>query len=102
VTFASGVLALRREMALVPERPAKVLATVAENVCYGPRLHDRDRVRRPSRGNCGPLKESEQHDGNPWGLHGFAILDFDEQALNVRFVDQNGRTNYEQQPFSKS
>jgi hypothetical protein len=36
------------------------------------------------------------------GTARFPILDFDEQALNIRFVDQNGRTNYEQQAFIKS
>jgi hypothetical protein len=41
------------------------------------------------------LKESESEDDNPWGLHGFAILDFDGPSVNVRYVDQNGKTNYE-------
>jgi hypothetical protein len=47
------------------------------------------------------FKESEDHDGNPWGLHGFAILDFDGPALHIKFVDQHGQTNYEQQAFNK-
>jgi len=48
------------------------------------------------------FKESEISDGDPWGLHGFAILDFDDQALNIRIVDQDGQTNYEEQVFNKS
>ena len=48
------------------------------------------------------LKESEEQDGNPWGLHGFAILDFDDAALSIQLVDQHGRVNYEQQAFDKS
>jgi hypothetical protein len=46
------------------------------------------------------LKESQDEDGNRWGLHGFAILDFDGPALQIKFVDQNGHTNYEEQAFS--
>jgi hypothetical protein len=45
------------------------------------------------------LKESEDQDGNPWGLHGFAILDFDGPALYIKFVDQHGQPNYEEQAF---
>jgi hypothetical protein len=48
------------------------------------------------------FRESENRDGDPWALHGFAILDFDEAALSIRFVDQHGHTNYEQQAFNKS
>jgi len=46
------------------------------------------------------LKESEDQDGNPWGLHGFAILDFNGPALRIKFVDQNGQTNYSEQAFA--
>jgi hypothetical protein len=47
------------------------------------------------------FKESEDQDGDPWSLHGFAILDFDDAALSIRFIDQNGHTNYEEQAFAK-
>jgi hypothetical protein len=46
------------------------------------------------------LTESEDQDGNPWGLHGFAILDFNGPALAIKFVDHNGQTNYEEDAFS--
>jgi putative ABC transport system ATP-binding protein len=36
------VLALRREVALVPQLPALLPGTVAENITYGPRLAGRD------------------------------------------------------------
>jgi hypothetical protein len=29
-----------------------------------------------------------------------AILDFDDAALHIRFVDQHGHPNYEQQVFT--
>ena len=43
------------------------------------------------------LKKSEEQDGNPWGLHGFAVLDFDGPAVGVRLIDQNGDVNFEEQ-----
>jgi hypothetical protein len=43
--------------------------------------------------------ESEERDGDPWGLHGFAILDFDDALLRIRIVDQHGQSGYEQQVF---
>jgi hypothetical protein len=45
------------------------------------------------------LKASENQNGDKWGLHGFAILDFDGPAMHIKFVDQHGQTNYEQQAF---
>lgn len=41
------------------------------------------------------LKESEAQDENPWGLHGFTILDFNGPSVHVQFIDQNGTTNYD-------
>jgi hypothetical protein len=45
------------------------------------------------------LKESQDEDGSRWGLHGFAVLDFDGPLMHIKFVDQNGQTNYEEQAF---
>jgi hypothetical protein len=45
-------------------------------------------------------KEFEDREGDPWALHGFAILDFNDAALHIRFVDQHGHANYEQQVFT--
>ncbi len=42
------------------------------------------------------LTSSESQDGNPWGLHGFAILDLDGPSIQVRFVGQNGETEYDE------
>jgi 3',5'-cyclic AMP phosphodiesterase CpdA len=46
------------------------------------------------------LKQSQDQEGNRWGLHGFAILDFEGPAMHIAFVDENGQTNYQEQAFT--
>lgn len=38
--------------------------------------------------------EAVDSEGTPWGLHGFAIVDFDGPEFTVQFRDEDGRVNY--------
>ena len=40
------------------------------------------------------FKEALDQGGTPWGLHGFAIVDFNGPEFSIQFRDEDGRVNY--------